>query len=60
MTKTPLSLEDVATYPLPGTAVPGSFTFHDGKIAYLFSREGSLTRQLYVYDPQLDERRLLV
>ena len=60
MTRTPLFPEDVATYPLPGMAVPGSFTFHDGQIAYLFSREGSLTRQLYVYDPQLDERRLLV
>src|SRR5210317_1477822 len=60
MTRTPLSLEDVATYPLPGTAVPGSFTFHDGKIAYLFSKDGSLTRQLYVHDPQTRERRLLV
>ncbi len=60
MTRIPLSPEDVAAYPLPGTAVPGSFTFHDGKIAYLFSREGSLTRQLYVYDPQQDEHRLLV
>ncbi len=60
MTRTPLSLEDVATFPLPGTAVPGSFTFHDGKIAYLFSRDGSLTRQLYLHDPQTGERRLLV
>jgi dipeptidyl-peptidase-4 len=60
MTKTPLSPEDVATYPLPGTAVPGSFTFHDGKIAYLFSKDGSLTRQLYVHDPGTGERRLLV
>jgi dipeptidyl-peptidase-4 len=60
MTRTPLSLEDVATYPLPGTAVPGSFTYHKGKIAYLFSRDGSLTRQLYVLDPQTGEHSLLV
>ena len=60
MTRTPLSLEDVATYPLPGTAVPGSFSFHKGKIAYLFSRDGSLTRQLYVHDPATGERSLLV
>ena len=45
MSRSPLSLEDVATYPLPGTAVPGSFTCHYVKIANLFSKDGSLTRQ---------------
>ena len=60
MTRTPLTAEDVAIYPLPGTAVPGSFTYHNGKIAYLFSKDGSLTRQLYVFDPQTGEYSLLV
>ncbi len=60
MTQIPLTLEDVAAYPLPGTAVPGSFTFHDGNIAYLFSEEGSLTRQLCLHDPQTGECNLLV
>jgi dipeptidyl-peptidase-4 len=60
MTRTPLTLEDVATHPLPGTAVPGSFTFQNGKIAYLFSKDRSLTRQLYVFDPRTGEHSLLV
>jgi dipeptidyl-peptidase-4 len=60
MKRTPLSPEDVATYPLPGTAVPSSFTYHNGKIAYLFSKDGNLTRQLYVLDPQTGEHSLLV
>ena len=60
MTRTPLTLEDIAAYPLPGTAVPGSFTFHKGKIAYLFSKDRSLTRQLYVFDPRTGEHSLLV
>ncbi len=60
MSQLPISLEDVATYPLPGTAVPSNFTFHEGRIAYLFSKDGDLTRQLYVHDPQTGERRLLV
>ncbi len=47
-----LTLETVATYPLPGTAVPGSLTFSpDGRlIAYLFSAEGTLMRQLYALE----------
>ncbi|MFN2135722.1 MAG: alpha/beta fold hydrolase [Candidatus Promineifilaceae bacterium] len=56
----PLSPEDVATFPLPGTAVPSHFSFYKNRIAYLYSRDGSLTRQLYVHDPRTGERRLLV
>ncbi|MCZ7670495.1 MAG: hypothetical protein M5U34_26765 [Chloroflexi bacterium] len=36
---TPITIEDVATYPFPGTAVPGSLQFSpdDSLITYLFS-----------------------
>lgn len=60
MSPKPLTPEDVATYPLPGTAVPIRFTFHKKVIAYLWSHEGTLNRQLYVHHPQTGERRLLV
>mgnify|MGYP002712996918 CR=1 FL=1 len=60
--KSPLTIEDVATYPLPGTAVPGNLQFSpdDSLITYLFSGEGSLARQLYTLDPERGETRLLV
>lgn len=50
--KPPLSLEDVATYPLPGTAGPSaiSFTPDGGALVYLRSSEGNLVRQLYTLD----------
>lgn len=52
MTSSQLTLETVATYPLPGTAVPGSLAFSpDGRlITYLYSPEGGLSRQLYAFD----------
>ncbi len=46
----PIPIEQVAKYPLPGTAVPGSIAFSpDGRwLTYLDSPDRSLTRQLYV------------
>ena len=60
--QTALPIEEVARYPLPGMAIPGSLAFSpdDQLITYLFSEEGSLTRQLYAFDPQTGEQRLLV
>ena len=57
-----LTPEDIATYPLPGTAIPGDFAFSpdDGLITFLHSADGSLTRQLYALDPETGERRVLV
>ncbi|HEY8291806.1 MAG TPA: DPP IV N-terminal domain-containing protein, partial [Thermomicrobiales bacterium] len=57
-----LTPEDVATYPLPGMAIPGDFAFSpdDRLITYLYSPDESLTRQLYALDPATGETRLLV
>ncbi|MDQ2786578.1 MAG: S9 family peptidase, partial [Chloroflexota bacterium] len=57
-----LPSEDVATYPLPGMAIPGDFAFSpdDRLITYLYSPDESLTRQLYARDPASGEERLLV
>jgi dipeptidyl-peptidase-4 len=57
-----LTPEDVATYPLPGTATPGDFAFSpdDRLITYLYSPDESLTRQLYALDPETGAQRLLV
>lgn len=56
-----ISIEEVATYPRPGTSTPGSVKFTpDGKhLTYLFSPEGSLSRDLYVQPIEGGERRLL-
>lgn len=45
----PLTFEDIATYPLPGTAAPTQLAFSpDGAhLTYLFSGEGSLVQSLY-------------
>lgn len=61
-TNTAIPLETVARYPLPGMAIPGSLTFSpdDALLAYLASPDGSLTRQLYAYDPAQDRSYLLV
>lgn len=58
----PITIKDIATYPLPGTAVPGNLQFSpdDRLITYLFSSEGSLTRQLVAFDPETGETRPLV
>ncbi|MGN6674380.1 MAG: DPP IV N-terminal domain-containing protein [Thermomicrobiales bacterium] len=47
-----LSVEDIATYPLPGMVVPDSFAFSpdDRLLAYLHSPERSLTQQLFMRD----------
>jgi dipeptidyl-peptidase-4 len=57
-----LPIEAVATYPLPGMAIPGAVQFSpDGtKISYLHSGEGSLTRQLYQFDIESGTHALLV
>ncbi len=57
-----LTPEDVATYPLPGLAIPGDFAFSpdDRLITFLHSPDESLTRQLYAYDPETGEQRPLV
>jgi len=57
-----LTPEDVATYPLPGMAIPADFAFSpdDRLITYLDSPDESLTRQLYALDPESGDRRLLV
>jgi len=60
--KLPITIKDVATYPLPGTAVPGNLQFSpdDSLITYLFSGEGSLVRQLYALNPANGETQQLV
>jgi len=56
-----LTIEEIARYPLPGMAVPGSpaFSPDDRLVTYLFSPEGSLTRQLYAFDPQTGRQSLM-
>ncbi|MCP5095936.1 MAG: S9 family peptidase [Chloroflexi bacterium] len=51
-TSSHLTITDVATYPLPGMAIPAAFQFSpdDTLLTYLYSEEGSLTRQLFAYD----------
>ena len=50
----PFPIEEVARYPAPGMAIPGAFSFSpdDRLLTYLFSAEGSLSRQLYVFDTE--------
>lgn len=57
-----LTPEDVATYPLPGMAMPGDFAFSPDNrfITYLYSPDESLTRQLYAFDLTIGKARLLV
>jgi dipeptidyl-peptidase 4 len=56
-----LTLERVAHYPLPGMNVPAALAFSpDGRmLSYLWSEDGSLVRQLWGYDLEFGERRLL-
>jgi dipeptidyl-peptidase-4 len=47
-----ISFEDVATYPRPGTVLPGAVAFAPGDthLTYLHSGDASLSRQLYKMD----------
>ncbi|HEX9030101.1 MAG TPA: S9 family peptidase [Anaerolineales bacterium] len=48
-----MPIEEIARYPLPGTAAPANFAFSpdDRVLSYLFSPENTLVRQLYAFDP---------
>jgi dipeptidyl-peptidase-4 len=55
-----IPIEAVARYPLPGTGkVPVAVRPDPTStmLTYLWSREGSLTRQLYAHDPERDDRK---
>jgi len=57
----PLTLDDVARWPRPGTAVPGAIRFSpdDALVTYLASAESSLTQALHAYDVATAARRVL-
>ena len=57
-----IPIHDVATYPRPGTAIPGSLAFSpdDALITYLYSPGASLVRQLFAFDPESGEQRSVV
>jgi dipeptidyl-peptidase-4 len=57
-----LTIEEVARFPLPGMAIPGNLTFSpdDQWITYLFSPDGTLSRQLYAFNPSSGTQSLLV
>jgi dipeptidyl-peptidase-4 len=55
-------IEEVARYPLPGMARLPSAVRPDPTskmLTYLWSEEGTLTRQLYAHDPSSGERKLM-
>jgi dipeptidyl-peptidase-4 len=57
-----IPLEEVAKIPLPGLVIPGEMAFSpdDRLVTYLYSPERSLARQLFAFDPQTGQHRLLV
>jgi dipeptidyl-peptidase-4 len=57
-----MKIEEVAGYPLPGMAIPGSFAFSPGDklLTYLFSPDRSLVRQLYALDLETGDLSLLL
>ena len=57
----PLPIEEIAKYPLPGMAIPGDLAFSpdDKLLSYLFSPDASLTRQLYLFDLETGQQRLM-
>lgn len=58
---TAISLEQVATYPRPGTSIPVSLSFaHGGSLSFLYSEEGSLNRGLYSLDIKSGKRRSII
>ncbi len=56
-----ITLAQVASFPRPGTVVPGAvrFTPDSSAITYLFSAEGSLVRSLWRYDISTGERTVI-
>jgi dipeptidyl-peptidase-4 len=58
----PLTIEDVARFPRPGTVVPGMLRFSpdDALVTWLASADGSLSQSLFAFDPATGERRVLV
>ena len=57
-----IPIEEIARRPQPGWAIPGSITFSpdDRIVTYLYSPEGGLVQQLYAFDPDTGEHRILV
>ncbi|MGK2966003.1 MAG: S9 family peptidase [Tepidiformaceae bacterium] len=57
-----MTIEQVAQYPRPGTAIPGAIQFSpDGKlVTYLQSGEGSLVRSLWSHDIASGETEQLI
>ncbi len=57
-----IELSDIVQFPPPGQNVPGSLTFSpDGRsLIYLYSPDSGLVRQLYAYDLESGEQRLLI
>src|SRR2546423_12691457 len=55
-------IDEVARQPLPGMIAPGDFAFSpdDRLISFLWSPEGSLTRQLYQIDLETGAQGVLV
>ncbi|TFG97108.1 MAG: hypothetical protein E4H11_02405, partial [Myxococcales bacterium] len=56
-----LTLEEVASYPLPGTNVPSEISIRPGGelLTYLWSPDASLERQLFALDLRSGERRTI-
>lgn len=56
-----LTLEDVARFPRPGTAIPGKIAFAPGgkQLTFLHSSRGDLVRELWSLDLATGERRVL-
>jgi dipeptidyl-peptidase-4 len=57
-----LTFEELATYPLPGTAAPSALRFSpdDSHVTFLWSAGGSLTQELFAVPVAGGERRVLV
>ncbi len=55
------SLEDIATYPLPGHAIPNSLSFSndDKTLTYLFATSDDPIQKLYALDGNTGERRII-
>jgi dipeptidyl-peptidase-4 len=55
-------VQAVARYPLPGMAIPSDIAFSpdDAFITYLYSAARDLVNQLYAFDPETGESRLVL